>query len=404
MKNIATLALLLSLTLAGCSKEQNETVDADHAEATTEAGEHAGEAGAAGGEAHEGEEATDVVTLSPAEQQAGGLKTGTLTTRPMGAGLAVNGTLDVPPESAVSITAPLGGYVQSTELLQGTRVRKGEALAVIRNPEFVTLQKEYLELRSRLKFANAELARQRELYQQEVAPLKNFQRAQAEVEALQVQTSAQAAQLRIAGLPVGGAITPTATLRAPRTGFVRAVNVTVGQSVTATEPLFEIVDPEHLHVELTVFERDVARVQNGQLIRFTLASDSTGTRRERTARVYLVGKAIGEDRTVRVHGHLDQENDPALLPGLYVRALIETGRTDAAALPDAALVRFEGKYYAYAVEAAGRFRMVPVTPGRSEDGYTEVTLPESVPASTTFVTDGAYSLLAKMKNAEEEGH
>jgi len=40
-------------------------------------------------------------------------------------------------------------------------VRKGEALAIIRNAEFVTLQKQYLELRSRLKFANAELARQR---------------------------------------------------------------------------------------------------------------------------------------------------------------------------------------------------------------------------------------------------
>ncbi|KAA9325066.1 efflux RND transporter periplasmic adaptor subunit [Hymenobacter busanensis] len=342
------------------------------------------------------------MTLTPAEQQAAGLKTGRVQDRPMSSGLAVNGTLDAPPESSVSITAPLGGYVQSTELLQGTRVRQGQVLAVLRNPEFVTLQKEYLELRSRLKFAKAELARQRELYEQEVAPLKNYQRAQAEAEALQVQLSAQAAQLRIAGLTVGGAIVPTAALRAPRSGFVRAVNVTVGQSVTATEPLFEIVDPEHLHVELVVFEKDVARVQKGQLIRFTLASDSVSTPRERTARVYLVGKAIREDRTVLVHGHLDQENDPALLPGLYVRATIETGRSNATTLPDGALVRFVGQYYAFAVEAPGRYRMVPVTPGRSEDGYTEVQLPAGVPVSTTFVTDGAYSLLGKLKNAEEE--
>ena len=50
----------------------------------------------------------------------------------------------------------------------------------------------------------------------------------------------------------------------------------------------------------------------------------------------------------------------------------------------------------------GRYRLVPVTLGRSEDNFTEVTLPEGVAATTTFVTDGAYSLLAKMKNAEEE--
>ncbi|GAB2960555.1 efflux RND transporter periplasmic adaptor subunit [Hymenobacter coalescens] len=394
MYKFTSAALLLSLTLAGCGRNQPESAEPEKTEAAANGEQEAG--------VGEAEEATDLVTLSAAEQQAAGLKTGRLTNRPMGTGLAVNGTLDVPPESAVSITAPLGGYVQSTGLLQGTRVRKGEVLAVLRNPEFVTLQKQYLELRSRLKFANAELARQRELYEQEVAPLKNYQLAQAEVEALQVQLSAQAAQLRIANLPVGGAITPTATLRAPRAGFVRAVNVTVGQSVTATEPLFEIVDPEHLHVELTVFEKDVARVQKDQLIRFTLASDSTGTSKERTAHVYLVGRAIGEDRTVRVHGHIDRENDPTLLPGLYVRATIETGRSNAPTLPDAALVRFGGQYYAFAEEAAGRYRMVPVTPGRSEDGYTEVQLPAKVPTSTTFVTDGAYSLLAKLKNAEEE--
>mgnify|MGYP002781108183 CR=1 FL=1 len=386
------LALLMGLTLAGCgqadSSDANPAQDAD--------------VPAASAQEQETEEATDLVTLSAAEEQAAGLKTGRLIERAMGTGLAVNGTLDVPPESAVSITAPLGGYVQSTQLLQGTRVHKGQALAVLRNPEFITLQKEYLELGSRLKFARAELARQRELYEQEVAPLKNYQRAQAEVEALQVQLSAQAAQLQLAGLPVGGAIVPTAVLRAPRAGFVRAVNVTVGQSVTATEALFDIVDPEHLHVELTVFEKDVARVQKGQLIRFTLASDSASAAPERTARVYLVGRAIGEDRTVRVHGHLDRENDPALLPGLFVRATIETGRSNAPALPNAAVVRFGGQQYAFAVEAAGRYRMVPMTAGRSEDGYTEVRLPAGVPASTSFVTDGAYSLLGKLKNAEEE--
>lgn len=386
MHKIATLVLLLSLTVASCTnKNENETAEATETPASAEA-----------------EEASDLVSLSPAEQQAAGIQTGRIQSRPMGAGLAVTGTLDVPPESAVSITAPLGGFVESTELLQGARVRKGEVLATIRNPEFVTLQQDYLETRARLAYARTELARQKELYEQEVAPQKNYQRAQADYNALQVQTNAQAARLRLAGLPVGGKIVTTASLRAPRAGFVRAVNVTVGQAVTATDALFEIVDPEHLHVELTVFERDVARVQKGQLIRFTLASDSTGSHRERTAHVYLVGKAIGEDRTVRVHGHLDQENDPALLPGLYVRAMIETGRSDAPVLPDVALVRFEGKNYAYAVEAPGRYRMVPVTLGRSEDNFTEVTLPEAVPATTTFVTTGAYSLLAKMKNAEEE--
>ena len=134
-------------------------------------------------------------------------------------------------------------------------------LAVIRNPDFVQLQQDYLETRSQLKFAKAEYERQGELYRQEVAPQKNYQRAQAEYEAMQVKTSAQAARLRFAGLPVGGAIVTTAALRTPKSGFVKAVNVSVGQSVTPTDVLFEIVDPEHLHVELTVFEKDIPQVK-----------------------------------------------------------------------------------------------------------------------------------------------
>jgi cobalt-zinc-cadmium efflux system membrane fusion protein len=105
---------------------------------------------------------------------------------------------------------------------------------------------------------------------------------------------------------------------------------------------------------------------------------------------------------VRVHGHLDQEKDPALLPGLYVRATIETGRADVRALPDAALVRFQGQTYGFVAEATGRYRLLNLPTGRSADGYTEVTLPAQVPATTAFVTDGAYSLLAKLKNAAEE--
>ncbi|GAA3994927.1 efflux RND transporter periplasmic adaptor subunit [Hymenobacter fastidiosus] len=381
--------LLLSLAQAGCDSTPKEAAATDGPDPT-------------GGSAEAAETDPDLVLLSVAEQQAGGLETGRVSSRPMGTGLAVTGTLDVPPESSVAITAPLGGFVENTQLLQGTRVRKGQVLAVIRNAGFVQLQQDYLETGSRLEYARTELARQKELYEQEVAPQKNYQRAQADYNALRVQTNAQAARLRLAGLPVGGRIVSTATVRAPRAGFVKTVNVTVGQSVTATETLFEIVDPEHLHVELTVFEKDVARLRKDQLIRFTLPGDSARGSQPRTGRVYLIAQAIGADRTVRVHGHLDKENDRALLPGLYVRAIIETGRTAVVALPNAALVRFAGQAYGFVAEAAGRYRMVALPTGRSEDGYTEVTLPADLPATTTFVTAGAYSLLAKLKNAGEE--
>ena len=360
---------------------------------------------APGGEAAEKGPA-DRVTLTTAEQQVGGVRLGSLTQRPMSGGLKVNGVLDVPPENLVSVSAPLGGFVDRTDLLQGSRVRAGQVLAVIRNPDFVQLQQDYLETRSQLKLARAEYERQGELYRQEVAPQKNFQRAQAEYEALQVKTNAQAARLRLAGLPIGGAIVSTATLRAPRGGFVKAVNVSIGQSVTPTDVLFEIVNPEHLHVELTVFEKDIPQVKEGQLVRFSLGNDSLS--RERTAHVYLISKSISPERTVRIHAHQDRE-DEQLLPGTFVRAVIETNRVTVPTLPEKAVVQYGAQSYVFvatdSAAAAGRatYRLVPVTRGVSEDGYTEFHLPAAERGKPLrFVVEGAYSLLAKLKNAEEE--
>ena len=392
MRILATYVLLLSL-LAGCGAKE-ASLDKDKEAPTEAAGEAAEKA------------APDRVTLTTAEQQVGGVRLGALTQRPMSGGLKVNGVLDVPPENLVSVSAPLGGFVDRTDLLQGSRVRAGQVLAVIRNPDFVQLQQDYQEARSQLKYARAEYERQGELYRQEVAPQKNYQRAQAEYEALQVKTNAQAARLRLAGLPIGGAIVSTATLRAPKGGYVKAVNVSIGQSVTPTDVLFEIVNPEHLHVELTVFEKDIPQVKAQQLVRFSLGNDSVS--RERTAHVYLISKTISDERTVRVHAHLDRE-DEQLLPGTFVRAVIETNRVTVPTLPEKAVVQYGAQAFVFvAADSAAKagtaaYRMVPVTRGVSEDGYTEVHLPAAEQGKPLrFVTEGAYALLGKLKNAEEE--
>jgi cobalt-zinc-cadmium efflux system membrane fusion protein len=400
MKNIAFLALL-GLTLVGCGTDKKEAATG---EATTETSAVATAEGKPAPEGAEEAEPTET-TLSPAEQRTAGIRLGKVQDRVLSGGLKVNGTLDAPPENAVTVSALLGGIVERTTLLQGSQVRAGQVLATIRNPEFLDLQQKYLETSSQLEFARSEYARQEELYKQEVAPQKNFQRARAEYRALQAQAAAQAARLRLAGLPVGGKLTTTAPVKAPRGGFLKTVNASAGQSVTATDVLFEIIDPGHLDVVLNVFEKDAPQLRNGQTVRYTLANDSVGA--DHQAKIYLIGRTVGEDRTVRVYAHLGHE-DASRLPGTYVRAIIETNSATVPALPDKALVQFGGKDYIFVAgdkptdKGESSYRMVAVETGVSENGYTQVTLPEGIAASSAIVTEGAYSLLAKLKNAEEE--
>ncbi|MCC3158024.1 efflux RND transporter periplasmic adaptor subunit [Hymenobacter sp. 15J16-1T3B] len=380
------LPLALLTALGGCQSSANEKPAPESAEAPAAP--------------------SDEVHLNADELRVAGVRTGRVSYQAAAGALRVNGSLEAPPQSLVVLSAPLGGYIERLPLLPGAHVRRGEAVAVVRNPEFIQVQQDYRQVLSQLDYARAELDRQRELVREEVAPAKNLQRAQAEFRSLQAQRDALAARLRLAGLPVqaSGPMSSTAELRAPISGFVRHVRATTGQTVTSTEPVAELVDPTHLHVELTVFEKDAPRLAVGQRIRFTLASDSAG--KEHLGRITLVSRAVDpEARTVSVHAHPDEEDNPALLPGMFVRATVETAAAQAQAptLPEAAVVDYEGKSYIFVQRAAGRFRMVEVRrAGAVENGTVPLVLPASVTAETTVATTGAYSLLGKLKNTLDE--
>ena len=141
--------------------------------------------------------------------------------------------------------------------------------------------------------------------------------------------------------------------------------------------LIEPVDRSDLHLELKVFERDIAKVKVGQNIRVTVPAQGAGAR-PLSATVFLVGKAFDDDgRTVSVHAHLPDTGPEAaataaLLPGQYVSARILTGRTPQRTLSEDALVPSGEVSYAYCqvkADAKGRtFRRFSLRPGATDQG------------------------------------
>ncbi len=343
----------------------------------------------------------DAVELSPAQAELIGLQTGRLELRSLSATVRVNGMLDVPPQNLVSISAPLGGFVKSTELLQGMKINKGQVVAVIQHQDYIQLQQDYLATRSQLDFLQAEYRRQQELAGENVNSQKTLQQTKSEYESLLAKNAGQKSKLTFIGIDTerltNQNIQSVVTLTSPINGFVMAVNVNIGMYVNPTDVMFRIVDTEHLHAELIVFEKDVLKIKAGQKVRFTLSNEYT----ERLATVYLIGREIDKDRTVRVHCHLDRE-DPDLLPGMYLKAYVETGTQPVPAVPDKAVVGFEGKDYVVVKEQGNRFRLVQIRKGISELGYTQIDEQKGITGKTEIVINGAYDILAKMKNNLKE--
>ena len=354
------------------------------------------------------------VGLTKEQFKIAGIEVGMLELKSLSGTIKVNGMLDVPPQNLVSISAPLGGFVKNTDLLQGMKVTKGQIVAVMQHPDYIQLQQDYLESKGQLEYLEAEYTRQQELSKENVNSTKTVQQAKAQYLGMQAKFSGLKSKLSLIGINpeslAGGNIQQSIMITAPINGHVTHVNVNIGVYVNPNDIMFQIVDTEHLHAELTVFEKDVPKLKIGQNVRFILANEG----KERHATIHLIGREIEKDRTVRVHCHLDEE-DTQLIPGMYLKALVETNSNEVFTLPNEAIVAFEGKKYIF-IGTEGDFcsdkdckdekpkdygfEMVEIKTGVSEMNYTEIIFIKEIDKEADIVLKGAYDLLSKIKNSE----
>ncbi len=341
------------------------------------------------------------VTLSQEQHKLLGVVLGQPTLRSMNGLIKANGMLDVPPQNMVTVSAPLGGFVKSTELLQGMKVKKGQTIIVLQHPDYIQLQEDYLTSKNQLEFLDLEYKRQEELAKENVTAAKALQQAKSNYFGTKAKVQGLRAKLKLININPqeleNGEIQNTISIPSPISGFVTEVNVNIGQHVNPTDVLFKIIDTEHLHAEAQVFEKDVPRLKIGQLVRVYLSNEN----KERLAKVFLIGKEITPERTVRVHCHLEGE-DPSLIPGLYFKALIETDPQQVTTVPNEAIVDFDNKQYVFVEKKSGEleYEMVEISKLKSEEDFTEVALPSSI-VGRKIVLKGTYALLSILKNTED---
>ncbi|HMN04619.1 MAG TPA: efflux RND transporter periplasmic adaptor subunit [Flavobacteriales bacterium] len=379
---LALIALSL-LILVGCGPAKPTPEDThDHAEGGTE------------------------VALTPEQVKAIGLLTGTMEKRALATSLKANGRLVLPPDKNAEVSVLAGGLVRDVPVREGQHVAKGQVLATLENLDFLQLQQDYLEASANLKVLAADLQRQQELHSDQISATKTLERAQADHAIVQAQQAGIAAKLRLFGIDPtqlsANKLSPSFSVRAPITGNLLRIAVTTGQYAEPNKPLFTVVDNSALHIDLNIFEQDVARVKVGQKVIFGHAGEPIG---HHTATIYAMNKAFESDQqAVLVHAKLDDDGEE-LFAGMYIEALITIDDTLAWSLPDGAIVNNGDEHYIFVEHEANTFRQVPVAVGASELGYTEVKPLQPVDTSARIVIKGAYYLLSELnKGSMEHAH
>ncbi|HTH58464.1 MAG TPA: efflux RND transporter periplasmic adaptor subunit [Cyclobacteriaceae bacterium] len=344
------------------------------------------------------------IQLNDEQVKSIGVQLGSVEVRNLSGNIKAHGVLDVPPQNLVSISAPFGGFVKSTELLQGMRVKKGQIIVTLEHPDYIQLQQDYVDSKSQLEFLEQEYNRQLDLSKENVNALKSLQQAKSNYLGTKARVQGLKAKLKLVNIDPteieNGEIKTSIGIYSPIDGFVAQVNVNLGMHVNPTDIMFRIVDTDHVHAEAQVFEKDIPKLKIGQVARITLSNET----KERLAKVYLIGKEITPERTVRVHCHLEGE-DSNLIPNTYFSAIIETGSNAVMALPENAIANFEGKHFLFVEKDATKhiYQLLDITTGASDNGFVEISVDGDIldKVKDKIVIKGTFELLNVLKNVEE---
>jgi RND family efflux transporter MFP subunit len=352
-------------------------------------------------------EATNTVSLTANQIKTAGIELGTIEMKNLSTAIKANGLLSVPNQNKALVTSVTSGTIKTLTVQPGNYVNKGQVIATILNPEIAQLQQQSQTTQAQLLLAEQEYGRQKELVAGNAAPLKNLQKAEAELAALKATKKSQQMQLSAMGISQSatnnGRWVTSIPVLAPISGTVSEVSAQIGSNVDASTPIAQIVNNSQLHLDLFVFEKDLPKIKAGQRIHFTL-TNSAG--KEYDAQIYSIGTAFAsQSKTIPVHAVV-MGNKAGLIEGMNVTAIISIGTSVVPAVPSEAIVSNGGQDYIFRVkkhDASGIvFERVPLAKGVSDIGFTEITPVKELKEGSKIVVKKTFFVMAKMVNTGEE--
>lgn len=246
-------------------------------------------------------------------------------------------TLDLPGEIAGSedavLGSPTGGFIESVKVSAGDEVRKGDALVSV----------DTASRRAQLEQASAQLDRKKaDLVRVEalgdLGAVAGVDRARSDVRLAQAQVDLAAIQAR------------RATIRAPFSGVVGELGATAGEIASPGVPLLRLVKLDPVEVRLSVSDRDVVALREGDMAWVGTAARGD-LRQGRIARVSPVADLSTRSFVVEVSV---ANPDRDLLPGMIARVRIERNvASGAVVIPQDWLVTRLDGYGVFVVEEGG---------------------------------------------------
>jgi cobalt-zinc-cadmium efflux system membrane fusion protein len=366
-------------------------------EPSAHAGEHADEP------EHEGMPRR--VRLAPDVVAAAKIRTAPIARQVLDEILALPGEIAADPDRLARVAPPVSGRIDRVDIREGTAVKRGDALATLRVPDFGRAKAEYAATQAKAAAAKANADRLAELATRGLAAQQEAASARAESDALDAQARASGELLKALGAAPGSNIGSQLVVRAPISGVVLARDAVVGQPVTTDETIATIADLSDVWFLARVFEKDLGRLRIGARVEVQLNAYPKETWPGTVEYVRQQIDPVARTLTARIRL---KNRDDLLRIGLFGNAFVATGeksgKAPALVVPRSAVTDIGDKSVVFVREADGDFELHDVTLGDGANGLVEVL--SGLREGEQIVVDGVFTLksvVLKKTIQEDEG-
>ena len=317
------------------------------------------------------------------------------------------GALDLPgevasdPDKTARVASPVAGLVEQVAFKEGTPVKKGDVLALVRVPELGKIRSAYASTLAKAKAARANADRLKALRAEGLSSEQDAMNAEAEAQSLEAEARALSEQTASMGMAAGGA-GALLTLRAPLAGIAVTRDAVAGQPISAEQSIGTIADLSELWFLARVYERDLDQLRLGAKAKVRLDAFPND---EFEGAVGYVGKQVDPlTRTLMARIQIVNRGERLRL-GLYGSAHVladdEAKKAPSAVVPRSAVLDMGGKAVAFVKKPDGIFEVDEVVVG--ETSLDKVEIKGGLAAGQEVVVDGGFTVKSAFLKATFAG-
>lgn len=318
------------------------------------------------------------------------------------------GKVVAPPRTKAIVSYAFPARISEVHVRLGDWVKKGQKVLTLQSEEVGNAKAEFYKAGADFDLAKKNYERQKRLLDRGVGAQKDYLLAEAEFTVARSSLEAAEKKLHILGFTEeqiqetldDHQINPIIILNAPIGGKIVEANAVLGDMVDQDTEILTIMNPNLLRVDTEIYEKDIAKIREGQAVEVRVHAYSNEVFR---GRIQYVGDIFKEDtRTITVHTEVTN-TDYKLKPGMFADITIHLNHLDQViALPKSAILDDKDLELVF-VRRGDEYVPLIVETGIREGDYVQIL--SGIKEGDVVVTNGNFQLKSKMyQEVLSQGH